>query len=166
MKKRYLKQLLVGFVTVFSLITLIACGSQEKKMSFQRIDQNLQYDLRLTYYYKGDIVTKQTTDSFWSYKTLGATKKEDVKDRIDKASQMYQNIEGIKEKVTYEEKGVKETVEINFNKVDFDKLATLPGMYTDKNTRKSKKVSMKASKELLTSKGFKEITDGKFEKLK
>ena len=166
MKKRYLKQLLVGFVTVFSLITLIACGSQEKKMSFQRIDQNLQYDLRLTYYYKGDIVTKQTTNSFWSYKTLGATKKEDVKDRIDKASQMYQNIEGIKEKVTYEEKGVKETVEINFNKVDFDKLATLPGMYTDKNTRKSKKVSMKASKELLTSKGFKEVTDGKFEKLK
>ena len=166
MKKRYLKQLLVGFVTVFSLITLIACGSQEKKMSFQRIDQNLQYDLRLTYYYKGDIVTKQTTNSFWSYKTLGATKKEDIKDRIDKASQMYQNIEGIKEKVTYEEKGVKETVEINFNKVDFDKLATLPGMYTDKNTRKSKKVSMKASKELLTSKGFKEITDGKFEKLK
>ena len=166
MKKRYLKQLLVGFVTVFSLITLIACGSQEKKMSFQRIDQNLQYDLRLTYYYKGDIVTKQTTNSFWSYKTLGATKKEDVKDRIDKASQMYQNIEGIKEKVTYEEKGVKETVEINFNKVDFDKLATLPEMYTDKNTRKSKKVSMKASKELLTSKGFKEITDGKFEKLK
>ena len=166
MKKRYLKQLLVGFVTVFSLITLIACGSQEKKMSFQRIDQNLQYDLRLTYYYKGDIVTKQTTNSFWSYKTLGATKKEDVKDRIDKASQMYQNIEGKKEKVTYEEKGVKETVEINFNKVDFDKLATLPGMYTDKNTRKSKKVSMKASKELLTSKGFKEITDGKFEKLK
>ena len=166
MKKRYLKQLLVGFVTVFSLITLIACGSQEKKMSFQRIDQNLQYDLRLTYYYKGDIVTKQTTNSFWSYKTLGATKKEDIKDRIDKASQMYQNIEGIKEKVTYEEKGVKETVEINFNKVDFDKLATLPGMYTDKNTRKTKKVSMKASKELLTSKGFKEITDGKFEKLK
>lgn len=166
MKKRYLKQLLVSFVTVFSLITLIACGSQEKKMSFQRIDQNLQYDLRLTYYYKGDIVTKQTTNSFWSYKTLGATKKEDVKDRIDKASQMYQNIEGIKEKVTYEEKGVKETVEINFNKVDFDKLATLPGMYTDKNTRKSKKISMKASKELLTSKGFKEITDGKFEKLK
>ena len=166
MKKRYLKQLLVGFVTVFSLITLIACGSQEKKMSFQRIDQNLQYDLRLTYYYKGDIVTKQTTNSFWSYKTLGATKKEDVKDRIDKASQMYQNIEGIKEKVTYEEKGVKETVEINFNKVNFDKLATLPGMYTDKNTRKSKKISMKASKELLTSKGFKEITDGKFEKLK
>ena len=166
MKKRYLKQLLVSIVAVFSLITLIACGSQEKKMSFQRIDQNLQYDLRLTYYYKGDIVTKQTTDSFWSYKTLGATKKEDVKDRIDKASQMYQNIKGIKEKVTYEEKGVKETVEINFNKVDFDKLVNLPGMYTDKNTRKSKKVSMKASKKFLTSKGFKEVTDGKFEKLK
>ena len=45
MKKRYLKQLLVSIVAVFSLITLIACGSQEKKMSFQRIDQNLQYDL-------------------------------------------------------------------------------------------------------------------------
>ena len=166
MKKRYLKQLLVSIVAVFSLITLIACGSQEKKMSFQRIDQNLQYDLRLTYYYKGDTVTKQTTNSFLSYKTLGATKKEDVKDSMDKASQMQRNIKGTKEKVTYEEKGVKETVEIKFHKVDFDKLATLPGMYTDKNTRKSKKISMKASKELLTSKGFKEITDGKFEKLK
>ena len=166
MKKRYLKPLLVGFVALFALITLIACGTQEKKMLFQRIDQNLQYDLRLTYYYKNDVVTKQTTKSFLSYKSLGATKKEDVKDKIDKASQRYQNIKGIKEKVTYEKNGVKEIVEINFNKVDFDKLATLPGMYTDKNTRKSKKVSMKASKELLTSKGFKEITDGKFEKLK
>jgi len=156
MKKRYLKPLLVGFV-LFALITLIACGTQEKKMSFQRIDQNLQYDLRLTYYYKNDVVTKQTTKSFLSYKSLGATKKEDVKDKIDKASQRYQNIKGIKEKVTYEK---------NFNKVDFDKLATLPGMYTDKNTRKSKKVSMKASKTLLTDKGFKEITDDKFEKLK
>ena len=155
MKKRYLKPLLVGFVALFALITLIACGTQEKKMSFQRIDQNLQYDLRLTYYYKNDVVTKQTTKSFLSYKSLGATKKEDVKDKIDKASQRYQNI-----------KGIKETVEINFNKVDFDKLATLPGMYTDKNTRKSKKVSMKASKTLLTDKGFKEITDDKFEKLK
>ena len=61
MKKRYLKPLLVGFVSLFALITLIACGTQEKKMSFQRIDQNLQYDLRLTYYYKNDVVTKQTT---------------------------------------------------------------------------------------------------------
>ena len=85
---------------------------------------------------------------------------------IDKASQMYQNIKGIKEKVVYEDKGVRESLEINFNKVDFDKLVNLPGMYTDKNTRKSKKVSMKASKKFLTSKGFKEITDGKFEKLK
>ncbi|AGU79015.1 DUF1307 domain-containing protein [Streptococcus constellatus] len=166
MKKSYFKQLLLGFVTIVSLIILGACGAQEKTMSFQRIDQNLQYDLRLTYYYKGDIVTKQTTDSFWSYKTLGATKKEDVKDRIDKASQMYQNIKGIKEKVVYEDKGVRESLEINFNKVDFDKLVNLPGMYTDKNTRKSKKVSMKASKKFLTSKGFKEVTDGKFEKLK
>ena len=75
MKKRYLKPLLVGFVALFALITLIACGTQEKKMSFQRIDQNLQYDLRLTYYYKNDVVTKQTTKSFLSYKSLGATKK-------------------------------------------------------------------------------------------
>ena len=166
MKKSYFKQLLLGFVTIVSLIILGACGAKEKTMSFQRIDQSLQYDLRLTYYYKGDTVTKQTTNSFLSYKTLGATKKEDVKDKIDKASQRYQNIKGIKEKVTYEKNGVKEIVEINFNKVDFDKLATLPGMYTDKNTRKSKKVSMKASKTLLTGKGFKEITDDKFEKLK
>ncbi len=82
MKKSYFKQLLLGFVTIVSLIILGACGAQEKTMSFQRIDQSLQYDLRLTYYYKGDTVTKQTTDSFWSYKTLGATKKEDVKDRM------------------------------------------------------------------------------------
>ena len=165
MKKRYLKQLLVGFVTVFSLITLIACGSQEKKMSFQRIDQNLQYDLRLTYYYKGDIVTKQTTNSFWSYKTLGATKKEDVKDKIDKASQRYQNIKGIKEKVSFDKNGIKENIEINYDKADLKELASLPGMMIS-NEKNAKKISMKASKELLTSKGFKEITDGKFEKLK
>ena len=113
--------MLLGFVTIVSLIILGACGAQEKTMSFQRIDQSLQYDLRLTYYYKGDTVTKQTTDSFWSYKTLGATKKEDVKDRM-----LLKCIKILREL----------------------------------------KKSIKASKELLTSKGFKEITDGKFEKLK
>lgn len=80
--KRYLKQLLVGFVTVFRS-SLIACGSQEKDVISKNWSNLLQYDLRLTYYYKGDIVTKQTTNSFWSYKTLGATK-EDVKIKLIK----------------------------------------------------------------------------------
>lgn len=37
MKKRYLKQLLVSIVAVFSLITLIACGSQEKRCHFKEL---------------------------------------------------------------------------------------------------------------------------------
>ena len=165
MKKRYLKPLLVGFVSLFALITLIACGTQEKKMSFQRIDQNLQYDLRLTYYYKNDVVTKQTTKSFLSYKSLGATKKEDVKDKIDKASQRYQNIKGIKEKVSFDKNGIKENIEIDYDKADLKELASLPGMMIS-NEKNAKKISMKASGEALEKSGFKKVENGKFEELK
>ena len=165
MKKRYLKPLLVGFVALFALITLIACGTQEKKMSFQRIDQNLQYDLRLTYYYKNDVVTKQTTKSFLSYKSLGATKKEDVKDKIDKASQRYQNIKGIKEKVSFDKNGIKENIEIDYDKADLKELASLPGMMIS-NEKNAKKISMKASGEALEKSGFKKVENGKFEELK
>ena len=171
MKKNHLLKLSLTILTVCFAFLLVACGQKEDVTYYQRIDQSNQFDMRLTYYHKGDVVTKQTTENFISYKSLGIDESQEeqknaAKAKIEELSKQYQTVKGIKEKVTYEKNGVKETVEINFNKVDFDKLATLPGMYTDKNTRKSKKVSMKSSKELLTSKGFKEITDGKFEKLK
>ena len=99
MKKSYFKQLLLGFVTIVSLIILGACGAQEKQCHSKELDQNLQYDLRLTYYYKGDIVTKQTTDSFWSYKTLGATKKKMLKIELIKLHKCIKILRGLKKKL-------------------------------------------------------------------
>ena len=44
MKKSYFKQLLLGFVTIVSLIILGACGAKEKTMSFQIKVYNMTYD--------------------------------------------------------------------------------------------------------------------------
>lgn len=70
MMKNHLLKLSLTILTVF-LLFFSSLWSKEEVTYYQRIDQSNQFDMRLTYYHKGDIVTKQTTENFISYKSLG-----------------------------------------------------------------------------------------------
>jgi uncharacterized lipoprotein lin0239 len=170
MKKNHLLKLSLTILTVCFAFLLVACGQKEEVTYYQRIDQSNQFDMRLTYYHKGDIVTKQTTENFISYKSLGIDESQEeqknaAKAKIEELSKQYQTVKGIKEKVSFDKNGIKENIEIDYDKADLKELASLPGMMIS-NEKNAKKISMKASGEALEKSGFKKVENGKFEELK
>ena len=159
MKKNHLLKLSLTILTVCFAFLLVACGQKEEVTYYQRIDQSNQCDMRLTYYHKGDVVTKQTTENFISYKSLGIDESQEeqknaAKAKIEELSKQYQTV-----------KGIKENIEIDYDKADLKELASLPGMMIS-NEKNAKKISMKASGEALEKSGFKKVENGKFEELK
>ena len=163
-------KLSLTILTVCFAFLLVACGQKEEVTYYQRIDQSNQFDMRLTYYHKGDIVTKQTTENFISYKSLGIDESQEeqknaAKAKIEELSKQYQTVKGIKEKVSFDKNGIKENIEIDYDKADLKELASLPGMMIS-NEKNAKKISMKASGEALEKSGFKKAENGKFEELK
>ena len=170
MKKNHLLKLSLTILTVCFAFLLVACGKKEDVTYYQRIDQSNQFDMRLTYYHKGDVVTKQTTENFISYKSLGIDESQEeqknaAKAKIEELSKQYQTVKGIKEKVSFDKNGIKENIEIDYDKADLKELASLPGMMIS-NEKNAKKISMKASGEALEKSGFKKVENGKFEELK
>ena len=105
MKKNYSLKLFLTLLTVFVSVILSSCTTKKDgEAYYQRIDQTNQYDIRLTYYYTGDTVTKQNTENYISYKSLGIDESQEeqknaAKAKIEELSKQYQTVKGIKEKV-------------------------------------------------------------------
>ncbi|MBP2624106.1 DUF1307 domain-containing protein [Streptococcus oricebi] len=167
MKNKHFVKWLLGLVTLTLLTVLAACGSgKEQVRYFQQIDQSSKIDIRMTYYYKGDTVTKQTTESQIPYSRINATDEASARTIVEPKSKQYQTLAGVKESITYEKDGIKESLEIDYEKVDFKKLAEVDSAFASSGGADAKKVSMKASAKLLENNNFKEVKDGKFESLK
>ena len=167
MKQKHFTKWLLGLVSLVAVTILAACGSgKESARYFQQINQSSKINIRITYYYKGDTVTRQTTESELPYSVLGASDKESAKATVEAQSKKYQNLKGVKESVTYGENGVKEQLEIDYEKVDFKKLAEVDQSFASSGGANAKRVSMKASAKLLKNNNFEEVKDGKFESLK
>ncbi|MCB7127899.1 YehR family protein, partial [Lachnoclostridium sp. 210928-DFI.6.3] len=67
--------------------------------------------------------TKQTTENFISYKSLGIDESQEeqknaAKAKIEELSKQYQTVKGIKEKVSFDKNGIKENIEIDYDKAD------------------------------------------------
>ena len=167
MKQKHFTKWLLGLVTFVAVTILAACGSgKENAHYFQKINQTAKSDIRMTYYYKGDTVTRQTTENELPYSYFGTSDKEAAKAILEPSSKQYQNIKGVKESITYGENSIKEKLEIDYEVVNFKELAKVDKTFASTNTGKNTKVSMKASAKLLENNNFKEVKDGKFESLK
>ncbi|SUB70454.1 Uncharacterized lipoprotein yehR precursor [Pluralibacter gergoviae] len=69
--------------------------------------------------------------------------------------QKYQGVDGVEEKINYEDTYAEETVKIDYTKADTAKLKELMGAMSTGDV--SKGVSMKQSQALLEAQGFKEV---------
>lgn len=114
-----------------------------------------QGSVKLTYYYdNNDIVTRQDTESTIPYNALGVKDKEEAKSKLELFAKAYDGIEGLTHKIEYNEKDIHETLSIDYQKADFEKLKNLPGMMMDNKDGKAKAISFTKSKELLKQSGF------------
>jgi len=84
------------------------------------------------------------------YEKMAVTKDE-LKDVAMPVSEKYQGIDGVEQKIVFDDDKAVETLTIDYTKVDLKKLKDLPGMDIDTDV---KSVSLKDTEESLLSQGF------------
>lgn len=148
-----MKKKLSYFLILLGVILLGGCTS-EKSTTFINNSQP-GTKLSMTFYYKGDKVTKQIAENTITYKDAGIKTKEQAKELFDPVAKQYQGIDGVKQSIKYSDKDLKETLTVDFKALDYDKAANIPGITVDQDA-KEKGVSLKKSKELVESLGYSE----------
>ncbi len=109
--------------------------------------------MELTYYYKGDKVVKQTSKNTIVYADLGLTK-EQAKKALDPVAKKYQGIEGLEDKVDYQDTQAVENLTIDYTKAKLSQLKGIPGITL--SGEDGQDISMKKSEEILKQEGFTE----------
>lgn len=139
-------------LTILSAILLIfVAGCSSKNGSKTFVSEKSGVKTEITVYYEGDKVTKQTTVDTMNYEQMAVTK-DDFKDMAMPISEKYQGIDGVEQKIVFDDDKAVETLTIDYTKVDLKKLKDLPGMDIDTDVES---VSLKNTEESLLSQGFK-----------
>lgn len=130
------------------LIFLAGCSSKDGSKTY--ILEKSGVKTEITVYYESDKVTKQTTVNTMDYEKMAVTKDE-LKDVAMPVSEKYQGIDGVEQKIVFDDDKAVETLTIDYTKVDLKKLKDLPGMDIDTDVAS---VSLKDTEESLLSQGF------------
>ena len=130
------------------LIFLAGCSSKDGSKTYVLEKSGVKTEI--TVYYESDKVTKQTTVNTMDYEKMAVTKDE-LKDVAMPVSEKYQGIDGVEQKIVFDDDKAVETLTINYTKVDLKKLKDLPGMDIDTDVES---VSLKDTEESLLSQGF------------
>ena len=130
------------------LIFLAGCSSKDGSKTYVLEKSGVKTEI--TVYYESDKVTKQTTVNTMDYEKMAVTKDE-LKDVAMPVSEKYQGIDGVEQKIVFDDDKAVETLTIDYTKVELKKLKDLPGMDIDTDVES---VSLKDTEESLLSQGF------------
>ncbi|EEE2003576.1 YehR family lipoprotein [Salmonella enterica subsp. enterica serovar Kotte] len=112
-------------------------------------------EIKLTYYYKGDIVLRQTSENKILYKILKANNKEEAQKMLSQVGEAYQGIPGLTEQIDYYDSYATEYVNIDFTQAKVSDLCKLPG--SSINSCSAHYLSMIRSQKLLEESGYHRI---------
>ena len=147
---------ILGFITVILLMLVLTACSVGKEATRTFVLDKDGITTTMVYTYKGDKVTKQTTENVIIYELVGVTSKKQAQEILDPMSAQFQNYDGLIHKMEYDDTKAIEKLTIDYTVVDFEKIKNLPGMTFDDNVGK-KGISMIKSAELVEGQGFKEV---------
>lgn len=136
-------------------VMLAACGGEDGSTRTFELENN-GIVTTMVYTMEGDKVTEQSTENLIEYEAAGIASKEQAQEVFDPLIEQFQGIEGITHNMEYDEEKAVETLEIDYEAVDFDEIENLPGMSFSDDPRDNG-VSMEKSVEILESQGFKEV---------
>lgn len=139
---------ILTILSAILLIFLAGCSSKDGSKTYVLEKSGVKTEI--TVYYESDKVTKQTTVNTMDYKKMAVTKDE-LKDVAMPVSEKYQGIDGVEQKIVFDDDKAVETLTIDYTKVDLKKLKDLPGMDIDTDVES---VSLKDTEESLLSQGF------------
>ena len=139
---------ILTILSAILLIFLAGCSSKDGSKTYVLEKSGVKTEI--TVYYESDKVTKQTTVNTMDYEKMAVTKDE-LKDVAMPVSEKYQGIDGVEQKIVFDDNKAVETLTIDYTKVDLKKLKDLPGMDIDTDVES---VSLKDTEESLLSQGF------------
>ncbi|HIH4595615.1 TPA: YehR family lipoprotein [Klebsiella oxytoca] len=156
------------FVALFLCASLASCDKNEDKTFVQKIAEsdapeqhqtftnNLNgVDVKITYYYKGDVILRQTAENTLPYDVLAAKNKEHARMIIEQIAGAYRETEGVSDVIEYFDDRASEHMTIDFSKAKISELCKLPGInITDCS---GKYLSMARSERLILKDGFKAL---------
>ena len=139
---------ILTILSAILLIFLAGCSSKDGSKTYVLEKSGVKTEI--TVYYESDKVTKQTTVNTMDYEKMAVTKDE-LKDVAMPVSEKYQGIDGVEQKIVFDDDKAVETLTIDYTKVDLKKLKDSPGMDIDTDVES---VSLKDTEESLLSQGF------------
>lgn len=139
---------ILTILSAILLIFLAGCSSKDGSKTYVLEKSGVKTEI--TVYYESDKITKQTTVNTMNYEKMAVTKDE-LKDVAMPVSEKYQGIDGVEQKIVFDDDKAVETLTIDYTKVDLKKLKDLPGMDIDTDVES---VSLKDTEESLLSQGF------------
>ena len=135
---------------------LVSCGKSAEESTTYENNAITGVKATLTYYHKGDKVIRQTSKNIINYEETGLENKDAAEEAMKSVGiDMYKDIEGIEHSIKYEEKEAIEEITVDYDKLDYNKAKTVPGIDVSGDTKKG--VSLKASEKLLEANGYTKI---------
>jgi len=128
-------------------------GSLEQRVF---VAQEMGMEMMLTYYYTGDKVIKQISETIISYEAVGVTSKEQAKEMLEPQVEQMQGVDGLISRMEFYDDQLVEYMEVNYETLDFDKARNLPGIMFD-DAAETTGVSMEKSAQMLRGQGYTEV---------
>ena len=129
-------------MTIVALVFMVGCNSSVEKKGF--ISETEGYNSEITYYYKGDDVTRQTTKNLVSYEYLDATDAEGAEATLEPYASQYRDVKGIDYSIDYEKDPVVEKIIITYADIDYEQVKNIDGFTIEGDI--SQGISMKKVK--------------------
>ncbi|MFV0424632.1 MAG: DUF1307 domain-containing protein [Bacilli bacterium] len=146
-----MKKIIAAISALVLLFTLAGCNLFLKEETTVYVYEEEYLSSKLTYYHKGDSVTKQTVENILYYEGIGWTES-DTKEYFEVFYEEYEKLDGVVYEVVYEEDHVVEKVEINWEEVDIDQI-TSSGLIEFEGDIENG-ISLEESEQLVTASGY------------
>jgi uncharacterized lipoprotein yehR len=145
-----MKKVMKLFAVLFTaLFVLLGCAKEESTAFELKNDQQTS---TITYYYKGDVVTKQVAENKYVISELPMSE-EKAMEQIKQMNELYTSIKGVTASLESKDGIITQVVTFDYSVVKFEDLKkALP----DNFSGDGKAVSFKASKEAMEKIGYKE----------
>ena len=147
---KYMKKAMKLFAVLFTALFVLLGCAKEETATFELKDE--MQTSTLTYYYKGDVVTKQTAESKYIISELPISEDEAMAE-LKEQNDQYTTLKGISASLESKDGIITQTVTIDYSVA---KVEDLKKAFPDEFSGEGNVVSFKASKELIEQAGYKE----------
>ena len=149
-RMKYMKKAMKLFAVLFTALFVLLGCAKEETATFELKDE--MQTSTLTYYYKGDVVTKQTAESKYIISELPISEDEAMAE-LKEQNDQYTTLKGITASLESKDGIITQTVTIDYSVA---KVEDLKKAFPDSFSGDGNAVSFKASRELIEKAGYTE----------